>query len=137
MNQENDVPSILEKDGVEINDLFDCNKEVVSLQEILEELPSDVSSSKRIIDSASNSVTIIKQLPGEGNRKHFHPDWDEWWLILSGSWEWKIENSTKIVAKGDVVFIERGRAHQITAIGSEPAIRMAVSRSDVIHDYNV
>ena len=137
VNQENNVPSILKKDGVEINDLFDCNKEIVSLQKILEELPARVSSSKRIIDSPSNSVTIIKQLPGEGNRKHFHPDWDEWWLILGGSWEWDIEGSKKVVSKGDIVFIQRGRVHKITAIGSEPAIRMAVSRSDVIHDYNV
>lgn len=132
-----DVPRILEADGVVDNDLFDVNNEVVSIDSILQGLSTTVSSSKRIIDSPSNSVTIIKQFPGEGNREHFHPAWDEWWLILDGTWEWLVEGSVRLVSKGDIVFIERGRRHKITAVGDTPAIRMAVSRSDVIHDYDV
>ena len=34
---------------------------------------------------------VIQQHPGEGNRKHFHPDADENWVILDGEWEWWIE----------------------------------------------
>lgn len=37
--------------------------------------------------------------------------------------------------KGDIVFIEKGRLHKITAIGDKPAIRLAVSREDVVHIY--
>ena len=78
-------------------------------------------------------MTIICQLPGEGNRRHYHPDWNEWWYIYEGEWEWEIEGEKKIVKEGDIVFMEKNRVHKITASGSKRAIRFAVSRSDVAH----
>ncbi len=130
-----DVPSILAKDGVEVNDLFDVNNEVVSLSDILESMPKDVSWSKRVIDTESNSMTIICQMPGEGNRRHHHPDWNEWWYIVEGEWEWEIEGEYKKIVKGEIVFMKKNRKHKITASGSSRAIRMAVSRADVAHVY--
>jgi len=130
-----DVPSILEKDGVKTNDLFDSNKEVVSLDAILSEKPSDSSWSKRVIDTDSNSMTIIAQMPGEGNRRHYHPDWNEWWYIVQGEWEWEIEGKIKRIKAGDIVMVEKLRVHKIMAVGDKMAIRMAVSRADVEHIY--
>jgi CMP-N-acetylneuraminic acid synthetase/quercetin dioxygenase-like cupin family protein len=130
-----DVPSILVKDGVEINDLFDVNNEVVALSNILENMPKDVSWSKRVVDTESNSMTLICQMPGEGNRRHHHPDWNEWWYIVEGEWDWEIEGDIKKIVKGDIVFMEKNRKHKITASGSSRAIRMAVSRADVAHVY--
>ena len=130
-----DVPSILVKDGVKVNDLFDVNNEVVALKEILDSMPKDVSWSKRVIDTESNSMTIICQMPGEGNRRHHHPDWNEWWYIVEGKWNWDMEGQVTSVAKGDIVFIEKNRKHKITAAGNSRAIRMAVSRADVAHIY--
>jgi len=130
-----DVPSILAKDGVEVNDLFDVNNEVVKLSNILNSMPKDISWSKRVIDTESNSMTVISQLPGEGNRKHHHPDWNEWWYIVEGEWEWDIEGQIKKIVKGDIVFMRKNRKHKITAIGTSRATRMAVSRSDVAHVY--
>jgi len=134
---ESDVPSILKKDGVEINDLFDVNREVVPVKAILNSMPLDKSWSKRVIDTESNSMTIISQMPGEGNRKHHHPDWNEWWYILEGEWDWDIEGEIKKVVKGDIVFMKKGRKHKITAAGDSRAIRMAVSRADVDHVYDI
>ena len=130
-----DVPSILVKDGVKVNVLFDVNNEVVALSDILNAMPKDISWSKRVIDTENNSMTIICQMPGEGNRRHHHPDWNEWWYIVEGEWEWMIEGEPKVVTKGDVVFIERYRKHKITAVGQNIAIRMAISRADVDHVY--
>ena len=130
-----DVPSILAKDGVEVNDLFDVNNEVSKLSDILNSMPKDVSWSKRVIDTESNSMTVISQLPGEGNRKHYHPDWNEWWYIVEGEWEWDIEGEIKKIVKGDIVFMRKNRKHKITAIGTSRETRMAVSRSDVAHVY--
>tara|TARA_Y100000004_G_C8926440_1_gene417822 strand:+ start:50 stop:478 length:429 start_codon:yes stop_codon:yes gene_type:complete len=132
---EADVPSILEKDGVINNDLFDVNQEVVNIDDILRFAPAP-SWSKRIIDSSSNSATLICQNPGEGNREHYHPDWNEWWYIIDGEWEWNIEGIKKVVKTGDFVFIEKGKKHKITAVGEKPAIRLAVSRGDVEHVYD-
>ncbi len=133
IHSEVDVPSILKKDGVVNNDLYDVNKELVSIESILSNQPKNESWSKRVVDSESNSMTIICQMPGEGNRKHFHPDWNEWWYIFEGEWEWEIEGKKKIVKEGDIVFMEKNRVHKITAAGSKRAIRFAVSRSDVAH----
>ena len=130
-----DVPSILEKDGVKANDLFDSNKDVVNLYEILAGKSSVSSWSKRVINTESNSMTIIAQMPGEGNRRHYHPDWNEWWYIVLGEWEWEIEGEIKRIKAGDIVMVEKRRVHKITAIGDKMAIRMAVSRADVEHIY--
>tara|TARA_R100000742_G_C4225016_1_gene47847 strand:+ start:166 stop:582 length:417 start_codon:yes stop_codon:yes gene_type:complete len=130
-----DVPSILKKDGVASNNLFSANKEIVNIEEILNNAP-DPSWSHRVVDSDSNSATLICQNPGEGNREHWHPDWNEWWFIIQGEWIFDIEGEAKIVKKGDFVFIEKGKIHRITATGDVPAIRLAVSRADVEHVYN-
>ena len=117
------------------NDLFDINNEVVALPDILNAMPKDISWSKRVIDTENNSMTIICQMPGEGNRRHHHPDWNEWWYIVEGEWEWEIEGEVKMISQGDIVFMKKNRKHKITASGSSRAIRMAISRSDVAHVY--
>ena len=130
-----DVESILIKDGVIINDLTSANREVINFFDILDEKGVTKSWSKRVIDTENNSATVIAQLPGEGNRLHYHPNWNEWWYIIDGEWEWEIEGKKKIVKKGDVVFMQKGRKHKITAAGNKIAIRLAVSRADVEHVY--
>ncbi len=135
VNHEVDVPSILAKDGVRNNDLFDANKEVMNLNDLIADMDSAASWSKRVIDTESNSMTVISQIPGEGNRRHHHPDWNEWWYIVAGEGDWEIEGEVRKIKKGDIVFMEKNRVHKITASGVKPAIRMAVSRSDVVHVY--
>ena len=130
---ETDVPSILKSDGVVNNNLSDGNKEVVSIHSIIESNDSRESWSHRVVNSDSNSATIISQLPGEGNRRHYHPNWNEWWYILEGEWIFEIEEKVLNIKKGDIVFIEKGKVHKITAGGNTPAIRLAVSREDVPH----
>lgn len=129
------VSDILKKDGVQKNDLEDVNYEVTTITDLLAQGPSNQSWSKRIINSPSNCVTLIAQMPGEGNRLHYHNDWDEWWYILKGEWDWMIEGKVQKVKEGDVVFIERNRLHKITAAGQTQAVRMAVSRDLVAHIY--
>lgn len=130
---ETDVPSILKSDGVVNNNLSDGNKEVISIHSIIESNDSRESWSHRVVNSDSNSATIISQLPGEGNRRHYHPNWNEWWYILEGEWIFEIEEKVLNIKKGDIVFIEKGKVHKITAGGNKPAIRLAVSREDVPH----
>lgn len=132
---ETDVFDILMKDGVIKNELEDSNKSLVNLQKIINSQDNSKSWSKRIINTENNSATLICQLPGEGNRLHHHEDWNEWWYIISGKWEWEIEGKKTVVKKGDVVFIEKNKWHKITAIGTKPAIRLAVSKDKVAHIY--
>ena len=101
----------------------------------MDQMPTDVAWYKTLVDSDSNSCTVVNQMPGEGNRRHYHAKWNEWWYILEGEWEWEIDNKKRIVKKGDIVFMKKNRPHKITAKGEKIAIRMAVSRSDVEHVY--
>ena len=97
-----DVPSILAKDGVHENDLHSANSEVpVNINHIRSSFNSEKSWSKRLVNTENNSATLIHQLPGEGNRNHYHPDWNEWWYIVDGKWEWNIEGKKVIVEKDD------------------------------------
>jgi quercetin dioxygenase-like cupin family protein len=105
------------------------------VKEIISSFDSNTSGSKRLVNTENNSATLIHQLPGEGNREHYHPEWNEWWYIIDGQWEWNIEGEKVIVEKDDVVFIPKGKLHHITAVGNKPAIRLAVSREDVEHIY--
>ena len=130
-----DVGRILKGDGVKVNVQDSANLEKVKINDIIESYGREKSWSHTVINSQSNSATLIGQLPGEGNRMHYHHDWDEWWYIIEGEWEWLIEGKKKIVRQGDVVFINRNMRHMITAAGDKMAIRLAVSRYDVDHVY--
>jgi CMP-N-acetylneuraminic acid synthetase/mannose-6-phosphate isomerase-like protein (cupin superfamily) len=134
---EADVPSILLKDGVMRSDFDHENLPISQLDEIIDKEDSSTSWCRRIINTESNSATLISQLPGEGNRLHYHPDWNEWWYILRGQWKWDIDGKEFIIKKGEMVFIPKNVWHKITAIGNEPAVRLAVSRGDVAHVYKV
>ncbi len=130
-----DVPEILKKDGVMISDFSHENTPLSSIPHIVAEMPKDQSWCRRMVNTENNSATLIAQMPGHGNRLHYHPNWNEWWYIVQGQWQWEIEGENYIVKQGDFVFIEKGKRHRVTAIGDGPAIRLAVSRADVPHIY--
>tara|TARA_Y100001935_G_scaffold248077_1_gene244788 strand:- start:4700 stop:5845 length:1146 start_codon:yes stop_codon:yes gene_type:complete len=129
------VARILNDDGVKSNNQNNFNLEKVSIDDIINKNGRSTSWSHTVINSVSNSATLIAQMPGEGNRLHYHHDWDEWWYIVEGEWEWLVEGVSKTVKAGEVVFIQRNRKHKITAKGEKIAIRLAVSRYDVDHVY--
>jgi quercetin dioxygenase-like cupin family protein len=130
-----DRENILINDGVRKNTMEEYNKEIVSVDEIITKNGRLSSWSHTLVNTESNSATLIAQMPGEGNRLHFHPDWNEWWYIIEGEWEWEIEGQKKTIIKGDMVFMKKRREHKITAKGSKMAVRLAVSRADVEHVY--
>lgn len=132
---EADVPSILLKDGVIQNNFDEENREITNVIKLINQKDSTLSWSHRLVNTENNSATLISQLPGEGNRLHYHRDWNEWWYIVDGEWIFEIDGVEKRIVKDDLVFIEKGKIHKITASGDKPAIRLAVSRQDVDHIY--
>ena len=132
-----DRARILKQDGVMLNIMDEYNKEITHINDIIEKYGRASSWSYTVVNSLSTCGTLIAQMPGEGNRMHHHTDWDEWWYIVEGQWEWMIEGVARVVKAGDVVFINRFRKHKITAVGDKIAIRMAISRADVDHVYAV
>ena len=130
-----DVCDIMKKDAVIDNDFEHENLPWVKVDDIINSKDNSRSWSCRVINTENNSATLISQLPGEGNRLHYHPNWNEWWYIVKGQWKWELEGKVFIVNKGDIVFIKKNKWHKITAIGDEPAIRLAISRDRVQHVY--
>jgi len=92
---DHDRERILLSDGVANNIMNQFNKEIVSIKELINSHPKDKSWSYTLVNSPSNSATLIAQMPGEGNRMHYHPDWDEWWYIVQGSWIWIVDGNEK------------------------------------------
>lgn len=131
-----DVPEILEKDGVELADYEHENMTIVNARDIMDNTEAN-SWMRRVVNSESNSACIITQQPGQGNRLHFHPSWNEWWYILQGEWDFEIAGTVNRVVKDDIVFIPKNTWHKITAAGNGPASRLAVSRADVKHGYDL
>lgn len=134
-HSEADVPSILKIDGIHQSDFSQENEPLVNIEKLISSKNNEMSWCHRLVNTESNSATLISQLPGEGNRLHFHPDWNEWWYIVDGSWIWEIEGVKTVVNKGDFVFMPKNKKHKITATGNKPAVRLAVSRADVAHVY--
>ena len=109
------------------------NNTITSLSEVKERMGSPPWC-VRIIYNDFVSGVMICQMPGEGSTMHFHPDSDEWWVVMEGELMWYIESTGKIKTKaGDIVFVEKGRKHRVECIGFQPAIRLAVSSPDVEH----
>ena len=134
MKKDADVPNILKMDGV---DYFSTGKDQLTITHVPLVLKANkhrANWAHTVVDSESNSMTLICQSKGEGNRMHHHPDWDEVWVIYFGEWEIEFRDEVRIAKMGDIVFIERGRPHRIKAI-SDKAIRLAISRYDVDHVY--
>lgn len=129
------VPRVLRDDGIDKTTELQPNQRVVNVLDVMDQMPNDVAWYKTLVDSDSNSCTVVNQMPGEGNRRHYHAKWNEWWYILRGQWRFDIEDESYIVKPGDLVFIEKGNKHKITAVGDTMASRLAVSRYDVEHIY--
>lgn len=128
-----DVHNVLEKDGVVKLDLDGCNLAKVNLDE-LERIHEGRTWAKRVVNTSGYSATFICQNPGEGNRRHLHPDRDEWWVVFKGEIDWELEDGNTIHAKkNDVVFVPKGVPHTIKVVGSEQAIRLAISIDGMEH----
>ena len=79
---------------------------------------------------------VVQQHPGEGNRKHYHPDADENWVIMEGEWEWWIDGlGVQRVSKNDIIVVPAGTWHQIKCVGDQVGVRYAITKPDVKHTY--
>jgi len=136
---DSDVISVLKEDGLPKESLSTFrnyeNMSTINISKLREDLGMG-SWAVRIAYNELFGGVVIQQQPGEGNRKHFHPDADENWVILEGKWEWWIEGEgTKVVNENEIIVVPKNTWHKITCIGDKPGIRYAITRPDVNHVY--
>ena len=82
-----------------------------------------------LFSDGRNNVGLICDTPGSVNDDHYHPDFNEFWIILKGELEFEIGDLPTIHAhKGDVVLAPAGERHLIRTIGNESSVRLHVSK---------
>ena len=140
---EYDVNEILAKDGLEHVDLGDGESIMFTkLKDLIEKNSKYESWAKRIIDTTNSgyfqiATFVCQSKKGTGCRKHYHPDTDEWWIVIKGEIEFEIgDNEEKYIGEsGDVIFCKKGIPHKISVISNQPCIRLsiAVDNQETIH----
>ena len=139
MKNDANVKNVLTEDGLPEDslDAFHCYENVTTIN--LEDLREKLGMGSWAVRIAYNELfggVIIQQQPGEGNRKHFHPDADENWVILDGEGGWWIDGiGTQKVRKHDIIVVPQGVLHHIKCVGENPGVRYAITRPDVNHVY--
>ena len=139
MKSDSDVVRVLKDDGVE-NVSWEQLREFenttsINLEELREKLGMG-SWAVRIAFNERFGGVVIQQQPGEGNRKHYHPDADENWVVMEGEWEWWIDGQgTQKVKENDIVVVPKGTWHQIKCVGNSVGVRYAITKPDVEHIY--
>ena len=134
--KENNINKILKDDGVQQLDIDGfVNLNNVSLDTLKEKF-GQAGWAARVAHNKRFQSVLICQSPGEGNRKHYHPDADENWVVMEGEWEWWIDGQgTQKVKENDIVVVPKGIRHQIKCIGNSVGVRYAITKPDVEHIY--
>ncbi len=84
-------------------------------------------------------VGITTYQEGEGPPPHFHPNEEQFLLVLEGKMKMVLGEEERVVERGDLVHIPRNVRHGVCAIGG-PAVFFAakspVGTGDMSADYN-
>jgi quercetin dioxygenase-like cupin family protein len=84
-------------------------------------------------------VGITTYQAGEGPPPHFHPNEEQFMLVLEGKMKMVVGDEERIIEPGDLVHIPRNTRHGVCAIGG-PAVFFAakspVGSGDMAQDYN-
>jgi quercetin dioxygenase-like cupin family protein len=89
---------------------------------------------ERLIENEQVMATLISCEPGNSSRRHYHPEHDEFWIVMGGELVWEIEDQDPIHATvGDIVRVPKGAPHHITTVGDQTSLRLAIVVPDVPH----
>ena len=88
--------------------------------------------SEVVVENEQVQGTLICHAPGMANKPHWHPDINEWWLLLKGEVSYNYSKSRPPfhMKEGDVVFMPKGFRHELTTIGDVPSLRLAIGTPD-------
>ena len=91
--------------------------------------------SEWLFNDGRNDVVLTCDAPGLENDPHLHPDFNENWIVFQGELIWEIGDYPQVRARaGDMVICPRGLRHSIKTVGTEPSLRLAISKPGSNHD---
>lgn len=72
------------------------------------------------------SAGVVRLEPGKGHERHDHPESDEILYVLDGEGEQTVDEETRDIDAGEVVFVPRGVPHSTVNTGWETLRLLAV-----------
>lgn len=135
VGMENDLQELISRDGVVRFEGSEANLRFRNLEEIKRKM-GKAPWLYLLVYTGTDQTALICQEPGEGARKHCHVTHDEWWIVLEGTFEWRLADAEVVTAgPWDVVFLPRGTVHSIVCTSEKPGIRLACGARDMEHVY--
>ena len=75
---------------------------------------------------AQHSIAQITLPPGKSSRRHYHPRVEESYIVLAGSAQVKVGDEIHAARIGELIAIPPPQPHQITNLGKDDVIFLAI-----------
>ena len=85
-------------------------------------------------------VGIVTYQEGEGPPPHFHPNEEQYMLMLEGKLKMVLGDEERIIERGVLVHIPRNTRHGVCAVGGPAvffAVKSPVGTGELSADYNI
>jgi mannose-6-phosphate isomerase-like protein (cupin superfamily) len=110
-------------------------KPVVHLADLKQKHKGEVNWTELVVYDKDNRAEVTSAGPGSKLPRQLHSDAPEYWVVLEGRIRFEVEDPPgKFQAfeagKGDLVLAPERHLFSLEVIGSEPAIRLAVTLPD-------
>ena len=129
------VIKVMKDDSVGFYTREYANKSFHKFDEIIKKMGKG-SWCYQIIYNTDDQIGLICQQPNEGVRYHAHVTKDEWWVVIQGTFEWRLDDNKVITAsKGELVYLPQGTVHSIVCTSKESGVRLACGARDFEHIY--
>jgi quercetin dioxygenase-like cupin family protein len=78
---------------------------------------------KAVSEQTGGNLLVFENLiqPGDGPPEHIHTNCDEAWLVMDGSFRFKLGGEIRAAPAGSFVFVPRGVKHCFQNVGHLPA----------------
>ncbi|MEA5011228.1 MAG: cupin domain-containing protein [Angelakisella sp.] len=103
------------------------NGRFFTVAEVVAEKPANAT--KYLLYENERTNGVVWYVPtGKEVPRHYHPDTDDTWIILSGSGKYYLKNGAeKEINGGMVISAAKGEVHGAICTGAEPLIFVAIS----------